>query len=252
MDAIALGRRFLESTRGQVVLLLRRGARTVEELAQALGLTDNAVRSHLAALERDGLVRQDGVRRGPGAGKPATIYELHPDADPLLSRAYPPVLKTMLDVMLEQLPRDRSEAMLHEVGRRLAAGVGGRAAGSSAARTEAAANVLRALGGDVEVVEEQGRLVIRSSGCPSLGRRLPLSRHVLGRGDAGVRGVGTGGALVLPAWRAATLLLHGGASLRRSGRTRIVAHSARRGRKRAPSACPIGADSITEPVKAMG
>ena len=50
MDAIALGRRFLESTRGQVVLLLRRGARTVEELAQALGLTDNAVRSHLAAL----------------------------------------------------------------------------------------------------------------------------------------------------------------------------------------------------------
>jgi predicted ArsR family transcriptional regulator len=167
MDAIAMGRRFLESTRGQVVLLLRRGARTVEELAQALGLTDNAVRNHLAALERDGLVRQDGVRRGAGAGKPATIYELHPDADPLLSRAYPPVLKTMLDVMLEQLPRDRSEAMLREVGRRLAAGAGGRAQGSAAARTEAAANVLRALGGDVEVVEEEdGSHVIRSSGCP--------------------------------------------------------------------------------------
>lgn len=167
MDAIALGRRFLESTRGQVVLLLRRGERTVEELAQALGLTDNAVRSHLAALERDGLVRQDGVRRGPGAGKPATIYELHPDADPLLSRAYPPVLKTMLDVMLEQLPPDRSEAMLHEVGRRLARGVGGRAQGSAAERTEAAANVLRSLGGDVDVEkDENGSLVIRGSGCP--------------------------------------------------------------------------------------
>ena len=166
MDAIAMGRRFLESTRGQVVLLLRRGERTVEELAQALGLTDNAVRNHLAALERDGLVRQDGVRRGTGAGKPATIYELHPDADPLLSRAYPPVLKTMLDVMLEQLPRDRSEVMLREVGRRLAAGMGGRAQGSAATRTEAAANVLRALGGDVEVVEEGGSHVIRSSGCP--------------------------------------------------------------------------------------
>jgi predicted ArsR family transcriptional regulator len=166
MDAIALGRRFLESTRGQVVLLLRRGARTVEELAQALGLTDNAVRSHLAALERDGLVRQDGVRRGAGVGKPATIYELHPDADPLLSRAYPPVLKTMLDVMLEQLPPDRSEAMLREVGRRLAAGVGGRAQGSAAARTEAAANVLRSLGGDVEVVQEGDDLMIRSNGCP--------------------------------------------------------------------------------------
>jgi predicted ArsR family transcriptional regulator len=166
MDAIAIGRRFLESTRGQVVLLLRRGERTVEELAQALGLTDNAVRSHLAALERDGLVRQDGVRRGTGVGKPATIYELHPDADPLLSRAYPPVLKTMLDVMLEQLPPERSEAMLREVGRRLAAGVGGRARGEAAARTEAAAEVLRSLGGDVEVVEDGESRVIRSAGCP--------------------------------------------------------------------------------------
>jgi predicted ArsR family transcriptional regulator len=135
-------------------------------LAQALGLTDNAVRSHLAALERDGLVRQDGVRRGTGAGKPATIYELHPDADPLLSRAYPPVLKTMIDVLLEQLPPERSESMLREVGRRLAAGVGGRAQGDEQARTEAAANVLRSLGGDVDVVEENGGLVIRSSGCP--------------------------------------------------------------------------------------
>jgi predicted ArsR family transcriptional regulator len=76
------------------------------------------------------------------------------------------VLKTMLDVMLEQLPPDRSEAMLREVGRRLAAGVGGRAQGSAAARTEAAANVLRSLGGDVEVIPEGDGLVIRSSGCP--------------------------------------------------------------------------------------
>ena len=46
-----------------MVQLLRRASRTVEELAQALGLTDNAVRAHLATLERDGLVRQGGLRR---------------------------------------------------------------------------------------------------------------------------------------------------------------------------------------------
>jgi predicted ArsR family transcriptional regulator len=166
MDAIAIGKRFLESTRGQVVLLLRRSERTVEELAQALGLTDNAVRNHLASLERDGLVRQDGVRRGPGAGKPATIYELHPDAAPLFSKAYPPVLRILLDVLVEQLPPDRSEAMLHEVGRRLAAASGGRASGTLNGRANAAANVLRALGGDVDVVKEGESLVIRSSGCP--------------------------------------------------------------------------------------
>ena len=67
--------RFFASTRGQVVTLLRRSARTVEDLARALGLTDNGVRAHLAALERDGIVRQRGaVRRG--SGKSAYVYGL--------------------------------------------------------------------------------------------------------------------------------------------------------------------------------
>lgn len=66
--------RFFASTRGRIVLLLRRSSRTAGELAQALALTDNAVRSHLATLERDGLVRQGGERRG--GAKPAIVYEL--------------------------------------------------------------------------------------------------------------------------------------------------------------------------------
>ena len=42
--------KFFESTRGKVVTLLRRGGRTVEELAEELGLTDYGVRAHLATL----------------------------------------------------------------------------------------------------------------------------------------------------------------------------------------------------------
>ena len=167
MDAAVLGRRFLESTRGQIVALLRRGDRTVEELAGSLGLTDNAVRNHLAALERDGLVRQEGVRRGPGAGKPASIYVLHPDAAPLLSRAYPPVLSTVLDVVVDELDAEGSTNVMREVGRRLARSVGGRAQGDFDARVQAAAGVLESLGGDVEVVrggDEAPR--ITGSGCP--------------------------------------------------------------------------------------
>ncbi|HEX5829877.1 MAG TPA: helix-turn-helix domain-containing protein, partial [Gemmatimonadaceae bacterium] len=117
MAAVEPGTRFLESTRGRVVALLRRGARTVEELARSLGLTDNAVRNHLATLERDGIVRQDGVRRGPGAGKPAVLYDLRPEAEPLFSRAYPPVLTTLLDVVIEELPAERASELLREVGR---------------------------------------------------------------------------------------------------------------------------------------
>src|SRR5215207_8128885 len=50
-------------TRARVIELLRHGRKTVDDLAAALGLTDNAVRMHLAGLEREGLVRAEGVRR---------------------------------------------------------------------------------------------------------------------------------------------------------------------------------------------
>ena len=79
--------RFFESTRGRIVMLLRRSGRTVEELANSQGLTDNGVRAHLAVLERDGIVRQRGsVRRGSGGGKPAYLYELTPKAEELFRR----------------------------------------------------------------------------------------------------------------------------------------------------------------------
>lgn len=166
MDAAGLGRRLLETTRGRIVALLRRGARTVEELARALGLTDNAVRNHLSALERDGLVRVDGVRRGAGAGKPATLYEIDPAAAPLFSRAYSPVLSTLLDVLAAELPASQAESLMRETGRRVARGVGGRAAGDLDARLRAAAAVLDSLGGDVEIVHEEGSPLLRSAGCP--------------------------------------------------------------------------------------
>jgi len=181
MTAAGLGRRFFETTRGQIVGLLRRGRRTVEELARALGLTDNAVRNHLATLERDGLVRQDGVRRGPGAGKPAVLYELRPEAEPLFSRAYAPVLSTMLDVLVAELPPDRAAELLQQVGRRLAAATGGRASGSLDDRVRAAAAVLTSLGGEVDVVVEDGALRLRGWACPlsvAVAQRPELCRAV--------------------------------------------------------------------------
>ena len=60
-------------------MLLRRSGRTVEELANSQGLTDNGVRAHLAVLERDGIVRQRGSVRRASGGKPAYVYGLTPD-----------------------------------------------------------------------------------------------------------------------------------------------------------------------------
>ena len=166
MRQASLGSRFLETTRGQVVSLLRRRTRTVEDLAGALGLTDNAIRSHLATLERDGIVRQDGVRRSPGAGKPAVVYTLHPDAEPLFSNAYAPVLRAFVDVIVNELPAEQTDAVLRRVGHQIAAAVGGQAPGDLNARVRAAAAVLTALGGEVEVIDEDGALRIRGCACP--------------------------------------------------------------------------------------
>ena len=173
--------RFRESTRGRIVALVRRGERTVDEIANAVGMTDNAVRAHLTALERDGLIRQGGVRRTPGAGKPATLYELNPSAEPLFSSAYPPVLAAVLDALVDELPPERARALLRETGRRIARQIGPRAGGTELERVRAAAAVLTDLGGEVDVEESGGSLTIRGSGCPlsaAVSRRPELCQAV--------------------------------------------------------------------------
>lgn len=162
----ALNARFLESTRGRIVSLLRMRAHTVEELRAELGLTDNAIRPHLVALERDGLVRQAGSRRGEGAGKPAVLYELTLEADTLLSRAYAPVLAALLEVLAEELQPREARKVLRATGRRLAESVGGRAPGDLSARARAAGAVLTALGGAVQVEDRRGGATIRGVACP--------------------------------------------------------------------------------------
>jgi predicted ArsR family transcriptional regulator len=166
MSVASLTKRFLETTKGRIVASLRRGPRTVEELAQHLELTDNAIRSHLATLERDGLVRQDGVRRGPGAGKPATLYEIPPEAEPLFSRAYAPILGALLDELAEQMPAEQSETLMRAVGRRLAATITTAPSGNLDARVHAAVALLNSLGGDAHAERHDDTLVIHGCGCP--------------------------------------------------------------------------------------
>ncbi len=155
--------RFAKTTRGQVVSELRRGGRTVEDLRTALGITDNAVRAHLAALERDGLVHQASVR--PSGRRPAVVYELTAEAERVFSKAYLPVLTRLVDVLSDQLPPGELERILRDVGERLAREQPV-VTGDLRARAEAAAAVLTSLGGLAEVQESDGTLSIRGHACP--------------------------------------------------------------------------------------
>jgi predicted ArsR family transcriptional regulator len=166
MPPPSLNARFFESTKGQIVELLRRNVSTVDELAAELGVTDNAVRLHLGALERDGLIRARGVRREGGVGKPATIYEIAPAAEPLFSTAYVPLLTATLAALGHKLEARDLRALMRDVGHRLA----GQPAAEDATLAERAAiasGVLNALGG-VTAVEPQGdgRVGIKGCSCP--------------------------------------------------------------------------------------
>jgi predicted ArsR family transcriptional regulator len=156
--------RLLATTRGRIVVLLRRARRTVDDLAGALNLTDNAVRSHLATLERDGLIRQHGEKRGDG--KPARLYELTSAADGLFPKAYDSILRDVLDVLGERLPPDVVRGLLREVGRRVAADFPRSVTGDARQRADRAASVLFELGGLAEVESTDDALRIRGYSCP--------------------------------------------------------------------------------------
>lgn len=170
--------RFLASTRGQVAMLLRRGPRTVEELAVALGLTDNAVRAHLAALERDGMAHILGVRRLGGSGKPAYEYVLTAAAEHMFPRPYADMLGTLYDVLSECLPAETLAQVARETGRRMARRVEGdrdsrgdrESDGESVCHhgAECAVAALNAIGGlaELEVCDRHGTQTIRADVCP--------------------------------------------------------------------------------------
>jgi predicted ArsR family transcriptional regulator len=155
--------RFFASTRGRIVLLLRRAAQTVDDLARPLGLTDNGIRAHLLSLERDGLVRQAGARRGER--KPSSLYELAPSADRLFPRAYGQVLRELLEVLGTNLSSETLALVLRQTGRRLATEYA-TAAVTFDERVTAAANVVEQLGGVVDIERTDAAFVLRGRSCP--------------------------------------------------------------------------------------
>ncbi len=146
------------------MLLLQEG-RTVNELAEVLGLTDIAVRAALTALGRDDLVRQSGSR--PGRRKPNVIYDLAPKAKQLFPKVYGVLLGHLLDVLKERLSSRKLEEVARTVGHRMAPIYRPAVqASQSQDRTEQAIALLRELGGFCEKHEGDGQVVLRCFECP--------------------------------------------------------------------------------------
>jgi len=156
------------SRRTEVVDLLRRGIHTVAAIAVRLGLTKNAVRSHLLALERDGLVSRVGSE--PGTRRPHEIYQLTARAQKYLAQASSATLSAVITAMKDVLPAKALPELLAASGEVLASrfGMDDRQK-PLAARVQSAARVLNSIGGAAQVEKQEDGFCILSQGCPLAG-----------------------------------------------------------------------------------
>jgi predicted ArsR family transcriptional regulator len=181
------------AVRGRIIALLRRGERSVEQLASELAVTDNAIRAQLQALERHGIVHQARIRRDGAVGKPATMYAITTQAEPLFSSAYAPVLKALLVSLEERLDSRELDSIFRDTGRRLAgelASAEGAAPELLDARVRSAAALLSALGAEIDVERSSDGFLLRGHACPlsDAVRGQPMVCHALEELVSGITG----------------------------------------------------------------
>jgi predicted ArsR family transcriptional regulator len=157
--------RLLESTRVRVLALLRKKDRTVNELADDLRLTDNAVRAHLTSLERDGLVRRTG--REKGVRRPHVTYGITAEADHIFPKAYGLLLNHFVSAAAQRLGPRALRACMRQVGRRIASEQRAKLQNQSKTqRINATLALLKEMGGAASFSVRERKHFIVGNDCP--------------------------------------------------------------------------------------
>jgi predicted ArsR family transcriptional regulator len=152
----------LRGSRARIVEELRRGPRSAKQLAEELGTTHNAVRAHLAALMRAGLVREAG--RQPGVTRPTMLYEFVARAESTLSQLYVPFVAHLLRALGEQMTSEEMDALMRSVGKSMATAMPP-LRGGLRQRVGAANALLQELGALTDVTQAGKGYMIRGHGC---------------------------------------------------------------------------------------
>lgn len=161
-----LRQQLLDTSRGRIVTLLRRGGLTADDIAAKLTLTASAVRAQLTGMERDGVVQRIGHR--PGTTRPSQVFELTPEVEQLLSQAYVPLLLQFVRVLTRGLTTRAVNDLMREAGKELADELSGghRPSGDLHARVALSSQLMNEQLGAVTHVEGNGGFVIRGAACP--------------------------------------------------------------------------------------
>jgi len=178
----------MHSTKSEILALLKRSdGGTVDELSSALGLASMTVRQHLIALERDGAVSADEVRRA--TGRPHYRFRLTQDGHRRVSDGYDRMLALLVDQAGRLEPADVAGATPDERRARLfrlaAEALADRhrpelRALSGPARIQRVAEVLRSHGGFAEWHDLGTDYELRDFSCvfrSTLGNGMPCAWH---------------------------------------------------------------------------
>jgi predicted ArsR family transcriptional regulator len=151
------------STRDRIIRLLLKHQLTIEAMAEKLGITENAVRSQIALLQREGKVEIQGEIKG--TRRPAALYGVVVGADVQLSKAYPVVLSHLVKVLTKRIPPKEFKTVMKDVGKDIADSLPP-PVGTAQERIAETVNILKSLGSHADVTEEGGKFVITGHGCP--------------------------------------------------------------------------------------
>lgn len=91
---------------------------SIDELSQSLAVTRTAIRQHLAALERDGLVMRGATR--PTGRRPEQLHQLTEHARELFPRQYPLLANLLIDQVADLLGEAALSELMRGLGRKLA------------------------------------------------------------------------------------------------------------------------------------
>lgn len=158
--------RFFASTRGRIAAALRRRrSASAVDLAQELELSPNAIRQHLASLQREGLVSERPVRRGKT--KPTHEFSLTAEGERLFPQRYDVLLNAVLREIREIGGDAAVRQIFERMGRRSAEKIAARTADvTGEARVGKLVDLLREHGVEADYNAEGKAYVIREHNCP--------------------------------------------------------------------------------------
>jgi len=147
-------------------LLRNKQGASIDEMASAVGVTRTAVRQHLAALMRDGLVAGGETR--PTGGRPEQLYVLSPQGREEFPRRY----SWFAQLLIEAMQREHGASGLRVRLGRIAAAVvaqirqGAPAIGSRREKVQALAGLMDNLGYDAHTARDlEGAPTIEADNC---------------------------------------------------------------------------------------